>query len=130
MEGQVDCKPSGVQPFTPPKNQHIQKVSDLLIETGQWNEALVRETFCDFDAEAILSMACFGKGDDFWAWEKEKHGNYSLRSAYRILESQRRLNRDFPEPSSNMVWEILWKMEVPPKVRVFWWRVLHEFLPA
>jgi hypothetical protein len=23
-----------------------------------------------------------------------------------------------------------WKLEVPPKVRVFWWRVLHEFLPT
>lgn len=26
--------------------------------------------------------------------------------------------------------ESSWKLEVPPKVRVFWWRVLHEFLPA
>jgi len=24
----------------------------------------------------------------------------------------------------------IWKLEVPPKVRVFWWRVLLEFLPT
>lgn len=32
--------------------------------------------------------------------------------------------------SSDKVWQAIWRMEVPPKVRVFWWRVVHGFLPA
>lgn len=35
-----------------------------------------------------------------------------------------------PDSSSDRLWKVLWKLEIPPKVRVFWWRVLHEFLPA
>jgi len=27
-------------------------------------------------------------------------------------------------------WKVLWRMNVPPKVRVFWWRVLHNSLPS
>lgn len=29
-----------------------------------------------------------------------------------------------------MDWRLIWRTEVPQKVRVFWWRVIHEFLPA
>lgn len=32
--------------------------------------------------------------------------------------------------SSEEPWKLIWKMDVPPKVKVFWWRVLQEFLPA
>jgi hypothetical protein len=32
--------------------------------------------------------------------------------------------------SGDVFWKETWKLNVPPKVRVFWWRVLHEFLPA
>lgn len=27
-------------------------------------------------------------------------------------------------------WKNVWKLDVPPKVHVFWWRVLHDFLLA
>ena len=28
------------------------------------------------------------------------------------------------------IWQKLWKCKVPPKVRVFWWRVLNDYLPS
>lgn len=37
-------------------------------------------------------------------------------------------------PSSSMhgeaSWKVLWKLKVQPKIRVFWWRVMMNFLPA
>jgi hypothetical protein len=33
-------------------------------------------------------------------------------------------------PSMNKHWQQVWKLDVPPKVKVFWWRVLHDYLPA
>jgi hypothetical protein len=35
-----------------------------------------------------------------------------------------------PGCSSNQDWQTIWKLEIPPEVRVFWWREMHEFLPA
>jgi hypothetical protein len=37
------------------------------------------------------------------------------------------------EPSSTNNqhwWKKDWKLKVPPKVRIFWWRVLNNFLPS
>jgi hypothetical protein len=34
------------------------------------------------------------------------------------------------EAKNNWVWKNLWRCRVPPKVRVFWWRVINEFIPS
>lgn len=35
-----------------------------------------------------------------------------------------------PEGSGDDSWQKIWRLKVPPKVKVFWWRILHEFLSA
>lgn len=57
---------------------------------------------------------------------------YSVRSAYKLLDSGKQQEQQMNQPSSSTdgIWKQIWKMEVPPKVRVFWWRVIREFLPA
>jgi hypothetical protein len=62
----------------------------------------------------------------------EKFGIYTVKSAYKLL-----FNRKFeavtvgqPSSSSDAMWKGVWKLNVPPKVRVFWWRAFHEFLPS
>ena len=57
---------------------------------------------------------------------------YTVQSAYLMLndETCRLLQEDGPGLSSEGDWKLIWRLEVPPKVRVFWWRVMHEFLPA
>ncbi|KAK3146503.1 hypothetical protein QOZ80_3BG0267330 [Eleusine coracana subsp. coracana] len=75
-------------------------------------------------------MPVCGRGEDYWAWEAEKHGNYSVKSAYRLLEAGRGTSENEASGSAAMEWRQPWKLDVPPKVRVFWRRVLHGYLPA
>jgi hypothetical protein len=84
------------------------------------------------DAEAILNIPLRnGRGDDFYAWNHERSGVYSVKSAYRALVNQKeRATLDegaVTETSSNeqQMWSALWKLKVVPKVRVFWWRVIR-----
>lgn len=46
------------------------------------------------------------------------------------MESLSNQNDDSPGSSGDGAWAKIWKLNVPPKVKVFWWRVVHEFLPA
>jgi hypothetical protein len=38
----------------------------------------------DVSAINVISL-CTRRIDDFWSWQYEKHGNFSVRSAYRML---------------------------------------------
>ena len=65
------------------------RVDQLISGSGQWDEDVVRASFCRIDADAILRTPIRGLGDDVWAWELEKHGFYSVKSAYKLLDARR-----------------------------------------
>lgn len=95
-------------------------------------EDAVQMSFSGIDADAILRTPIRGQGEDVWAWEPEKHGFYSVKSAYKLLDiARQQLQDEAPVGTSgDDTWRRIWKLDVPPKVKVFWWRVIHEFLPA
>ena len=59
----------------------------------------------------------------------------SQASAYRALVNQKELialdegTATSTSTSDQQMWSALWKLNVVPKVRVFWWRVLRGILP-
>lgn len=69
---------------------------------------------------------------DIWAWAWDRHGLFSVRSAYRKLSEQQNSddhlasNADGKEAS----WKALWRLQVMPKIRIFWWRVMKNLLPS
>jgi ribonuclease HI len=114
-----------------------ERVSELFLpDSRQWDEELVRSSFTAPDAEEILKLKPGARlRDDIEAWAFEKHGLYSVRSCYRMLKHESDQLEDFKrkEPSSTNNqhwWKKVWKLKVPPKVRIFWWRVLNNFLPS
>ncbi|GJN27805.1 hypothetical protein PR202_gb15857 [Eleusine coracana subsp. coracana] len=92
------------KPFTQGLENQLQWVSELLTPSRQWNEEIIKDIFCEFDAEAILSTPINNAGQDFWAWEEERHRHYSVRSAYKMLERKRRHQQGSPSSSSDEIW--------------------------
>jgi hypothetical protein len=109
------------KPITPSEGQEVTLVSDLMLDSGQWNEKLIKSVFLPIDARAILRIPLRSQEEDWWAWEPEKFGDYTVKSAYRKLHGA---NTDHaglvPRVSNDASWSKLWKLNVPPKVKVFW----------
>ena len=109
----------GAPPFTPEEGQPVSMVSELLSENGQWNEEVIKQSFIPVDNVAILRTPARIHHDDVWAWEPERHGFYSVRSAYKLLDMARIRDNEGPEASTseNTVWRKIWKLKVPPKIK-------------
>jgi len=122
----------GGRPIVMPDAPQVRLVSDLVTPSGAWNERLIRQIFVNVDARAILSTQIRGAGDDTWAWEPERHGLYTVRSAYRKLydELNMQTTDGLASSSGEKVWKQIWGLCVPPKVKSFWWRVVNGFLPT
>ena len=103
----------------------------------QWRTEKIHEIFsCSgcpcYSADPSLEEF----GDDWLAWHYEKNGVYSVRSAYRALLSAKESREAAINGGvghSNMQnddkWKRLWKLNVLPRVQVFWWWVLKGILP-
>jgi hypothetical protein len=101
-----------------------------------WNVELVNKTFTALEAEEILKIKPgVSLSHDVTAWAFEKNGFYSVRSAYRLLKESQMADAmasssEAGASGDGRAWSLLWKLDAPPKVRVFWWRVLHDALPS
>lgn len=64
------------------------RVSELINQaTSTWDEQLVRATFIPIDAETILQIPlCTRQMEDFWAWSEDRKGNFTVSSAYRMIQ--------------------------------------------
>jgi hypothetical protein len=113
----------------------FKKVSDLIDPiSGMWDEVLIRDIFNPLEAEKVLEIPLSQNlEDDFVAWHKSKNFIFSVRSAYYSeWEHQygaRVIRRDGQGASTqNPMWDILWKLNVPTKIKIFGWRALHGLI--
>lgn len=81
---------------------------------------------------------CTRNIEDFWSWNFEKSGRFSVHSAYRMVMETKKRREDWLEervgssnPSADMKsWDTLWHVMVPAKLKMFLWRLARHSLPA
>jgi hypothetical protein len=120
--------------FSPP-HQGLDleaRVSKLIDpSTGWWNFPLIRSIFLPNEADRICKVAISPlQNADIQIWNGTSTRVFSVKSAYH-LEIQR-WSRSKGECSARVdgVWKELWKLEVAPVVKNFWWRVCQNVLPT
>jgi hypothetical protein len=120
------------QPITPRGQCLLTHVNELIDPaTGQWDEALVRQTFWDMDVPVILSTPIRPDFEDFPAWYFDNKGVFSIKSAYKIYVKQRDADMDTSSGGSTeeSFWKQLWDLPCLPKVKQFMWRLTHNSPP-
>ena len=116
---------------------YVEKVCDLFVlGTRVWNTQLVMDSFLALDGMEVLKVKPSERAvEDVLARAFEKHGTYSVPSAYRILKEDQTAkamaaNGEAMSSGTERAWQAVWKLRVPPKVRVFWWCIMHNSLPS
>ncbi|XP_074282573.1 uncharacterized protein LOC141607114 [Silene latifolia] len=77
-----------------------------------------------FERERVLSIRLSpNEGDDTWYWGLEKDGEYSVKSAYAMLEGAREVDGGASVwERERWLWNRLWKIPLWPRVKLFFWR--------
>nr|KYP57260.1 Transposon TX1 uncharacterized [Cajanus cajan] len=99
-------------------------------DTWVWEFRWRRERF-DWEANQILTLhqilntfSMKKLKNDYWYWKLEPSREFSVKSAYKLLTSQRTTNE------RQKLFVCMWKLHVPPKVSLFVWRLLINALPT
>lgn len=68
-------------------------------------------------------------------WHFEKKGTFSVRNAYHLARERIQPSNGgaFSSSIPNLIgkfWDILWKANVPPKVKTYAWRTCNNYVPT
>lgn len=99
--------------------------------TGTWDTVLVRDIFWEEDAKVILSLPVHKNRENVLAWHFEENGIFSVKSAYRACREDRLRRAEGGRAQGgssqgvNPIWEKIWKVNCPNKVKHFLWRFAY-----
>ncbi|XP_071683223.1 uncharacterized protein [Lolium perenne] len=117
-----------------------ERVSSFIDATNAtWNTELLHTWFLPMDVEVIKTIPLSTRRlEDRWAWHYDKKGVLTVRSMYHLLVNTKKRREDWLDGRSansdtrrdSMAWRRLWSANVPPKIRVFLWRLAHQSIPT
>ena len=100
----------------------------------EWNTQLIARTFLLHDTDQILNIHLFEyKFEDFIAWNYEKNGMLSVKSAYKLaynltVESPVQEGASRAGDCSRPIWRNIRSAPMPNKVHAFVWRLAADNL--
>ncbi|KAL5803503.1 hypothetical protein ACOSQ4_031808 [Xanthoceras sorbifolium] len=98
---------------------------NLLYDRKQSDQVL--NAIRDSILEIPLSL---GDCADSLIWHFDKSGEYSVKSGYRVAAQDKlSLSGSSSSPDSKW-WLALWNLNIPPKIKIFIWRVCHNAIPS
>ncbi|EEC84864.1 hypothetical protein OsI_31997 [Oryza sativa Indica Group] len=119
------------RPITRKGNCRMKWVSELLGLDGVWDVQKDNRVFLPCGAEEILRIQTSMRQDeDFLAWHPDKMGRFSVRSAYKLAMSLANMDESSSssDDKSRKMWDLIWKCEVPQKVKIFMWKAATNSL--
>ncbi|XP_050237967.1 uncharacterized protein LOC126687449 [Mercurialis annua] len=110
-------------------------VCDLMDSSGsQWNRELVSRLFIEQDAQDILAIPIpYSHVADRLVWDFTRDGSYTVKSGYYQELGQDDNGAHYPGSVPVMKkseWKILWKIQIPNKIRIFLWKLFHKGIPV
>ena len=114
----------------------LKKVDELIDPiTEHWDISLLQQIFTEEDVQMNGSIPVHQEMDDVVGWHFDAKGQFSVKSAYKVqrnceFREQKCLNRAGTGSSTGGAdfWNKIWKLECPPKVKHFLWRMSHNTL--
>ncbi|CAN1347905.1 Putative ribonuclease H protein At1g65750 [Linum perenne] len=97
-----------------------------------WNHASL-DFYCNSPQKEAISSIPIGPIDmeDAWKWRFTKNGEFSVRTAYHAQFMENDDRRPLPRHVRNVnsgQWKWLWSLSLPPKIKFFLWRCVHNIL--
>uniref|UniRef100_A0A803QCG6 Reverse transcriptase domain-containing protein n=1 Tax=Cannabis sativa TaxID=3483 RepID=A0A803QCG6_CANSA len=106
-------------------------VSSLITEQRVWNLEMLNSFFQPIDVEKILTIPLsFFASNDRLIWHHSTSGSYNVKSGFHLASSLEEQDACSASDLNLAWWKFFWSLNLPPKIRIFAWKVHHNILPT
>uniref|UniRef100_A0A803PYN1 Reverse transcriptase domain-containing protein n=1 Tax=Cannabis sativa TaxID=3483 RepID=A0A803PYN1_CANSA len=106
-------------------------VSHLITEQRVWNIELLNSFFQPIDVDKILTIPLsFFASNDRLIWHHSTSGSYNVKSGFHLASSLEDEDACSPSDPNLTWWKFFWSLNLPPKIRIFAWKVYHNIIPT
>ncbi|KAA3455485.1 reverse transcriptase [Gossypium australe] len=107
----------------------VGKVADLIDKNSRkWKSELLESTFSEDIAEKIRHILLAEEPhDDRLAWRGEASSEFTVRSAYKLLQG---INMDPRACAVQADYKKLWLLHLPTKIKITTWKISWNYLPT
>ncbi|KAL8104689.1 hypothetical protein AgCh_028771 [Apium graveolens] len=122
--------PCAEDPYVHSEHEALKdQTVDSLMETDRdrWDEDLLQDIFEQRDINLILSIQIKRSDNDSWFWSHDSMGQYTVKSAYDIIRRRAIGNQ---ASNNSGLWNKIWNLKIPLKVKHFVRRAARDCLPT
>lgn len=113
-----------IQTVKLPHLDNITVSSLFATNSCMWDLDILNDIFEDRDKYQIMSIPLpVHQSQDKMIWKWEEKGDYSVKSCYQFLMGNMQSEED-------MCWTTMWNLDIPPKVKLFFWQTCVNCLPT
>lgn len=129
----------GIRPFDDPwipgigsgrlssRGLWIASVKDFILPGQRWNIHLLRQKALPYEVEQILKIPLPSTPEpDIRFWRHDQSGCFTVKSAYRLDTGFYQQPPHSVSYAEEHWWRSMWKLPLPPKVRIFLWQACRE----
>ncbi|KAH1047759.1 hypothetical protein J1N35_038543 [Gossypium stocksii] len=103
------------------------------VESNTWNEEVIYRLVDGDQAKRIFNIPlASSKSHDMLVWRHEATGEYSMKSGYRVLVTEKLQNTDYNLSIADKYkdfFKLLWALHLPTKVKIHMWRLFNNYVP-
>ncbi|GFQ01423.1 putative ribonuclease h protein at1g65750 [Phtheirospermum japonicum] len=102
---------------------------DELISNGSWNIPVISSNFPRFIADEIINIPIpSSPAKDARFWNFDNKGCFSVREGYKLAMGFYDGPLNQSDNSLSKWWKFVWSLNVPSKVKIFWWKISNDFI--
>ncbi|KAL5738018.1 hypothetical protein ACOSP7_030779 [Xanthoceras sorbifolium] len=108
------------------------KVASLISPSSHsWDLTKLDQVFVAADRDSILEIPLsLADCNDSLIWHFDKNGEYSVKSGYRVAAQEKLSLKGSSSCLDSKWWLALWNLNIPPKIKIFIWRVCLNAIPS
>lgn len=111
------------------------QIREFITNQMEWDAEKINDICLPFEAKDIMNVYIAGlNAQDKRYWRFKKKGSYSVKTGYyshiKYQVNEEDNCKNISSSYKDSLWSTIWGLKIPPKIRIFVWKMALDIIAA